>query len=92
MKNAIIWVLAGALLGVGIASFIVPPMVSWYMTPGGVANGAAMVQIPDTIRYATTFLLKGQAIGAGIGAVAGLLLAVALRKKPAPPLTDSHTT
>ena len=92
MKNVIIWVLAGALLGVAIASFIVPPMVSWYMTPGGIANGTAMVQIPDTIRYATTFLLKGQAIGAGLGAIFGLLLAFATRKKPAPTPASSPVT
>jgi hypothetical protein len=92
MKNGVIYVLAGALLGVATASFVVPPMVSWYMTPGGVGNGAAMVQIPETIRYATTFLLKGQAIGAGVGAVLGLILAVATRKKPAPAPAIPPTT
>jgi len=84
MKNAIIYVLAGALIGVVVASFVVPPMLSWYMTPGGVAQGAAVVQIPETIRYTTSRLLWGQAIGGSIGAVVGAIFAIATRRKPAP--------
>ena len=42
-----------------------------------------MVQIPEVIRYATNKLIAQiQAIGAGIGAVAGLVLGIAFRRKP----------
>ncbi len=87
MKNALIFMLAGALIGVAAAAFFVPPMLSWYTSPGGLPNGAqvqAVVQIPEVIRYATSRLLWGQAIGAGIGAAFGLLLALSLRKKAKP--------
>jgi len=30
MKNALILMLSGALLGAVMASFLVPPMLSWY--------------------------------------------------------------
>jgi hypothetical protein len=80
MKTALILMLGGALLGAIAASFIVPPMLSWYTSPGGLPQGgsiASVVQIPDVIRYATTRLMWGQAIGAAIGAAVGLTISLA---------------
>ena len=77
MRTTAIFVLAGALLGVFIASFIVPPALAWYSSPGGLPQGAqiqAVVQIPEVIRYATSHLIRGQAIGAVIGGAAGFVL------------------
>ena len=59
------------------ASFIVPPMLSWYNEAGYLSQGnqaAAMVNLPEVVRYATTRLIRGQAIGAAIGAVVFLVL------------------
>jgi hypothetical protein len=92
MKTALILMLSGALIGAAVASFIVPPMLSWYTSPGGLPQGAsiqAVVQIPEVIRYATSRLLTGQAIGGGIGAIVGLVLSIAFRRKPAPQLSSS---
>jgi hypothetical protein len=94
MKNALIFSLAGALVGVAIASFFVPPMLSWYTSPGGLPSGAqvqAVVQIPEVIRYATSRLLWGQAIGGGIGAVFGLLLSLSLRRRTQPTVVPPGT-
>jgi hypothetical protein len=80
MKGILIWILAGALLGAVAASFIVPPMLSWYNEAGYLARGgqpAAMVNLPEVVRYATTRLIRGQAIGAGIGAVLFFVLGLA---------------
>jgi hypothetical protein len=94
MKSAFILILIGALVGVVAASFIVPPMLGWYSSPGGLPQGAqvqAVVQIPEVIRYATSRLLMGQAIGGGSGAVLGLVIFFVSRKpkvpapSPAPP-------
>jgi len=77
MKPTVIFVLAGALVGAIVASFIVPPALAWYTSPGGLPQGAqiqAVVQIPEVIRYATTHLIRGQAIGAVLGAVVGLVV------------------
>jgi hypothetical protein len=44
------------------------------------------VQIPDVIKYATGRLIRGQMIGAGIGAIAGLALGITIavkRRQPA---------
>jgi hypothetical protein len=71
----LVLVLAGALLGIVIASLVVPPALAWYTAPGGLPQGAqiqALVQIPEVIRYSTGRLIRGQLIGAAIGAVVGL--------------------
>jgi hypothetical protein len=81
MKTTLILLLVGANIGVVIASFVVPPALSWYTTPGGLPGGAqvqAVVQIPEVIRYATSSLIRGQLIGAGIGAALGLVLGLVL--------------
>ena len=53
MKTTAILTLLGALIGLVIASFIVPPALAWYTSPGGLPQGAqiqAVVQIPEVIR------------------------------------------
>jgi hypothetical protein len=84
MKNALILMLSGALLGAAVASLLVPPMLSWYTSPGGLPQGAqiqAVVQIPEVVRYVTSRLLWGQVIGGGIGAVLGLTISLMLGRK-----------
>jgi hypothetical protein len=80
VKGLLIWVLAGALLGAAAASIVVPPMLSWYNEAGYLSqNGqpTAMVNLPEVVRYATSRLIRGQAIGAGIGAVVFAVLGLA---------------
>jgi hypothetical protein len=75
LKTTLILTLVGALAGAVIASFVVPPALAWYSSPGGLPQGAqiqAVVQIPEVIRYATSHLIRGQIIGAVIGAALGL--------------------
>jgi hypothetical protein len=81
VKNTVIFMLTGALLGIVAAALIVPPAIAWYASPGGLPQGAnvpSLVQIPDVIRYATTHLIRGEAIGAIVGAVAGLAFGILL--------------
>jgi hypothetical protein len=81
MKTTLILMFTGAFIGAVIASFVVPPWLGWYTSPGGLPQGAqvqAVVRIPEVIRYATTSLIRGQAIGAAIGAATGLALGVFL--------------
>jgi hypothetical protein len=85
MKTTMISVLVGAFLGAAVASLVVPPALAWYTSPGGLPRGAnipAVVQIPEVIRYATTSLIQGQLVGAGLGGAAGLgFAAVFLRRR-----------
>jgi len=77
MKTVLIFLLLGALLGVAGASFVVPPALSWYNAPGALQKSGqvqALVNIPEVIRYTTDRLIKSQAIGAGIGALLGLVI------------------
>ena len=92
MKGIVIWILAGALAGIVAASFIVPPMLSWYNEAGFLAQGnqaAAMVNLPEVVRYSTSRLIRGQAIGAVLGAVMffaiGLAVGSRRRKSAAAP-------
>ncbi len=86
MKGILIWILVGALAGIAAASFFVPLMLGWYNEAGYLAKGgqpATMVNLPDVVRYATSRLIRGQAIGGAIGAVVffALGLAVGGRKR-----------
>jgi hypothetical protein len=84
MKTTLLFVLTGAFIGAVIASFIVPPALAWYTSPGGLPRGAdipAVVQIPEVIRYATTSLIRGQLIGACVGGAAGLVLGVVFLRR-----------
>jgi hypothetical protein len=98
MKGILIWILVGALLGIVAASFVVPPMLSWYNEAGYLAkNGqpAAMVNLPEVVRYTTTRLIRGQAIGGGIGAVLFFILGLAMggrRRARRPAATPSAPT
>src|SRR5258707_7633517 len=89
MKNTLMLMLSGAIIGIAAASFIVPPMLSWYTEPGGLPKGAqiqAVVQIPEVVRYVTSRLLWGQAIGGVISAVLRLLLSPTFGRKHTTPL------
>jgi hypothetical protein len=84
MKTILIFVLTGTLLGVVVASLVVPPALSWYSAPGGLPEGAqiqALVQIPEVIRYSTGKLMRGQMIGGGIGAVIGLVVGILIVRR-----------
>src|SRR5690349_777612 len=84
MKTTLILVLAGCLLGAAIASWVVPPALAWYTTPGGLPKGAevqAVVQISEVIRYSTSRLIRGQLIGAAIGGAIGLVIGIMLEAR-----------
>jgi hypothetical protein len=89
MKNALLLVLSGAMMGIAVASFVVPPLISWYTSPGGLPKGAeiqAVVQIPEVVKYVSSRLLIGQSIGAAIGAALGAAVYFMTRKST-PPLS-----
>ena len=73
MRRLLVFGLVGALVGVVVASLVVPPSLSWYNEPGNISAGTSAVQtlcnIPELIQYTSRRLLEGQLIGGGIGAV-----------------------
>jgi hypothetical protein len=90
MKTILILILTGTLLGIVIASLVVPPALSWYSAPGGLPDGAkiqAVVEIPEIIRYSTGKLMRGQAVGGVIGAMMGLAAGIYFSRKANVPVT-----
>ena len=87
MKTVTIFLLLGAILGAAAATVIVPPSLSWYNEAGFLSQSGqasqvqALVNIPQVIRYATNRLIRGQLIGAAIGAVAFLILGIVVASK-----------
>lgn len=72
MKTTLIFVLVGAILGAVVASLVVPPMLASlneasFMTPQNPAQ--SLVKVPEVVRYASSRLIRGQLVGAAIGAV-----------------------
>ena len=94
MKTVIIFMLGGALLGIAVASLVVPPALAWYSSPGGLPQGAqiqAIVQISEVISYSTSRLIRGQAIGALIGAGVGLVTGIVIDVRSRRPKVSSET-
>ena len=68
----------GAIVGMVVASFVVPPLLVWYNEPGAITPGRQtqmICNIPTLIHYTTQRLLLGQAIGAVLGAILFLVIA-----------------
>jgi len=90
-RTVLVFMLVGALCGVVGASLVVPPWLGWYNATGAIAGGKTvetLCNVPELIRYATHGLLKGQLVGAGLGALLAGLLGISVtrgRRHPAPP-------
>jgi hypothetical protein len=72
MRTVLVFMLVGALLGVVVASLVVPPVLAWYNEPGAISPGQkveTLCNLPDLIRYTSRRLLLGQLIGAAVGAL-----------------------
>ena len=72
------FMILGAIVGLVVASFVVPPLLVWYNEPGAVTPGhqtEMICNIPTLIHYTTQRLLLGQAIGAVLGAILFLVIA-----------------
>jgi hypothetical protein len=84
VKSTLIWMLSGALVGIAIASYVVPRVLGWYVAPGGLPQGAqvqALVSIPEVVRYSSGKLIYWQWISAAVGATVGLLLSIVLQTR-----------
>jgi len=72
MHRVVVFMMVGAIVGAVAASFIVPPVLGWYNEPGAISPGKpieTLCNVPELIRYTSSRLLRGQLIGAVVGAV-----------------------
>jgi hypothetical protein len=94
VKSLLNFTLVGVLLGILVASLVVPPALSWYTEPGGLPKRAqiqALVEIPEVIRYATGRLMRGQLIGGAIGGVLGLVAGTLMMRRSKVPVVPAPT-
>jgi len=86
VKRALVFMMVGAIVGAVAASFIVPPVLGWYNEPGAISPGKqveTLCNIPELIRYTSSRLLRGQLIGAAIGALVFLFPGIlSARRQP----------
>jgi hypothetical protein len=86
-KTALLWIFAGALVGVGGAALVAPGFLTWNNTPG---QGQALCNCTEVTRSTANDIVHYQLIGAVAGAVVFLLLGLLIlralgRKHPPPP-------
>jgi hypothetical protein len=95
LKTVLTFMLAGALLGNLVATFVAPSFMEWYnSTP---LASQTMCNLPQVVRDVTSQLIRTQFIGSGIGAVVFLVLGIvflraqAKRQKALPPQPPAPT-
>ena len=84
MKTVLVFMLVGAVAGAVAASFIVPPVLSWYSEPAAKEPGKQVETICDPaymVRYTASWLLRGQLIGAALGALLLLYPGIATARR-----------
>jgi hypothetical protein len=84
VKTVLVFMLVGALAGAVAASLVVPPVLGWYTEPGAITPGKAVETICDPaymIRYTSSRLLRGQLIGAALGALLLLYPGIAAARR-----------
>ncbi len=91
LKTVLVSMMIGAILGAVAASFVVPPLLGWYNEAGALTDGKqiqTLCNLPELIRYTSTRLIRGQLIGAGVGALLFLfpgLMTARRRRDVVPP-------
>lgn len=89
LKTVLTFMLAGALIGNGVASLIVPGYLAW--NNSAPLASQQVCDLPKAIHDTATQLISGQLIGSAIGALTFLVLAIlfirfrARRQQAAPP-------
>jgi len=98
VKTVLVSMMIGAILGTVVASFVVPPLLSWYNETGALTDGKqiqTLCNLPELIRYTSTRLIRGQLVGAGVGALLFMfpgLMTARRRRAAAAPATPPATT
>lgn len=79
VKTVLLFALVGAGISQAVASFFAPKFIAWYNTPGeGV--GESLCNVNVIVDRTISSFVQWQLIGAGIGALMGLILGVIVVK------------
>jgi hypothetical protein len=83
-RTVALFVVVGFLVGVVVASIVVPPVLTWYNEPGRISPDKQLqtvCNLPDVIRYATGHLIRGQLVGGIVGAILFFAIGVAIERR-----------
>ena len=81
-KRILAFLMAGAILGVVVASFIAAQYLPWYNAP---SMGQALCNCEDATRQTVSAVYRNQLIGLAVGAVIGGVLGIVLGRTKGPP-------
>lgn len=76
-SKLLLFFLGGGALGNGVASFFAPGYLIWDFSP---REGISMCNCADTVRSATSALVRYQLVGTLVGAVGFLVLGAVLHR------------
>ena len=83
MTRVLGWMCAGALIAVILATWLAPSFLLWWFTP---PTGLSMTfDAPKAIQWGMSRMVRAQVTALVLGAIAGLVVAVLLRRKSATP-------
>jgi uncharacterized membrane protein YjgN (DUF898 family) len=74
LKTVLTFMLGGSLIGAVVASLVAPMVLAWWNS-APLAN-QTMCDLPSAIHETTSALIKAQLVGAGVGAVAFMVLGI----------------
>jgi hypothetical protein len=87
IRNVLLWVFFGALVGIWAGGLVAEKFVPWFNTPGsGIVAQCECHQISvDTINRTLSYELIGMVVGGVVFLVLGLVLGAGRSKKREPP-------
>jgi hypothetical protein len=75
-------VIAGALIGIVLATWLGPRVLTWWFTPPA---GVMLTNASEAVRWGMDRLVHAQLISLLVGAVLGLVVGILIRPKAATP-------
>jgi F0F1-type ATP synthase assembly protein I len=75
-------VIAGALIGIVLATWLGPRVLTWWFTPPA---GVMLTNASEAVRWGMDRLVHAQLISLLVGAILGLVVGILLRPKGATP-------
>jgi hypothetical protein len=78
VRRILTWTFAGALVGIIITTWVGPRVLTWWFTPPA---GVMLTNASEAVRWGMDRLVHAQIISLLVGAIIGLVLGMAVRRR-----------